>query len=376
MTSKKNLIKTLGPGILFASTAIGVSHLVQSTRAGADYSFGLIAAIIIANLLKYPFFEFGSRYANSTGTSLIDGYKKMGQWMLILYFIITISTMFFVTAAVGMVTAGFMENLFGVDTPMLMNSILFIICLLILIIGKYSLLDSLIKIVGAVLLISTILAFSLTLFHGPSHPQQFQLPDLGSKVIIGGRGTGLYNNDFIDRGGESNVVTNRVGPQIEVTSNFGNTITANYNGNMQLAASGTVNMLGNPRYNVERETSETTLNIDNFQGHAHNTTNTVYLNHSDNHATSFFGGKDYAKKLANSGAGHTFDFSRDWETVSSHKHNITTPNSYNSNFTYSHPQQEIDLSSVAATVDVDVSDQEKLDELVTPFILVEYIIKF
>jgi hypothetical protein len=38
--------------------------------------------------------------------------------------------------------------------------------------------------------------------------------------------------------------------------------------------------------------------------------------------------------------------------------------------------QEIDLSRVAATVDVDVSDQEKLDELVTPFILVEYIIKF
>jgi hypothetical protein len=205
---------------------------------------------------------------------------------------------------------------------------------------------------------------------------QFQLPDLGSKVIIGGRGTGLYNNDFVDTGGTSNVVTNRVGPQIEVTSNFGNTITAQYSGNMQLAQSGTVNMLGNPRYNVERETSETTLNIDNFQGHAHNTTNTVYLNHSDNHATSFFGGKDYAQKIANSGAGHQFGFSRQWETVSKHKHNITTPNSYNSNFTYSHPQQEIDMSSVAATIDVDVSDQVTLNDLVTPFILVEYIIKF
>jgi microcystin-dependent protein len=205
---------------------------------------------------------------------------------------------------------------------------------------------------------------------------QFQLPDLGSKVIIGGRGTGLYNNDFVDKGVESNVVTNRVGPQIEVTSNFGNTITANYIGNMQLAASGTVNMLGNPVYDMVRETSETTLNIDNFQGHAHNTTTTTYLNHSDNHATAFFGGKDYAKKLANSGAGHTIDFARDWEVVSSHKHILTTPNTYNSNFTYSHPVQEIDLSRVAATVDVDVSDQEKLDELVTPFILVEYIIKF
>ena len=178
MTSKKNLIKTLGPGILFASTAIGVSHLVQSTRAGADYSFGLIAVILIANILKYPFFEYGSRYANSTGTSLIDGYKKMGKWMLILYFIITISTMFFVTAAVGMVTAGFMENLFGVQVPMLMSSILFILCLSILIIGKYSVLDSLIKIIGGVLLISTLFAFILTLFHGPIHPQEFSLPEV------------------------------------------------------------------------------------------------------------------------------------------------------------------------------------------------------
>ena len=58
------LKKTLGPGILFASTAIGVSHLVQSTRAGAKYGFGLLIFIIIANLFKYPFFEFASRYSN------------------------------------------------------------------------------------------------------------------------------------------------------------------------------------------------------------------------------------------------------------------------------------------------------------------------
>ena len=174
--SSKNLLKTLGPGILFASTAIGVSHLVQSTRAGADYSFGLLFAILIANLLKYPFFEYGSRYANSTGTSLIDGYQKIGKWMLILYFIITVSTMFFVTAAVGMVTAGFMENLFGIQIPMLMSSVLFMLCLSILLIGMYSILDSLIKIIGSVLLISTLLAFLLALAHGPSHLQDFGLP--------------------------------------------------------------------------------------------------------------------------------------------------------------------------------------------------------
>ena len=50
----KNFLKTLGPGILFASTAIGVSHLVQSTRAGADYGFALVIFVILANKIPGP----------------------------------------------------------------------------------------------------------------------------------------------------------------------------------------------------------------------------------------------------------------------------------------------------------------------------------
>ena len=73
------LKKTLGPGILFASTAIGVSHLVQSTRAGANYGFSLLIFIIIANIFKYPFFEFASRFSNSTEKSIIEGYKILGK---------------------------------------------------------------------------------------------------------------------------------------------------------------------------------------------------------------------------------------------------------------------------------------------------------
>ena len=105
------LKKTLGPGILFASTAIGVSHLVQSTRAGANYGFGLLFFIIIANIFKYPFFEFGSRYAISTNTSIISGYKRLGNWVLWSYFVLTLFSMLFITSAVGAVTSGFFQNL-------------------------------------------------------------------------------------------------------------------------------------------------------------------------------------------------------------------------------------------------------------------------
>jgi Mn2+/Fe2+ NRAMP family transporter len=182
----KNFLKTLGPGILFASTAIGVSHLVQSTRAGANFGFALVPFILAANIFKYPFFEFGSRYANATGESLIDGYKRIGNWMLWLYFLITIGSMFFVCAAVGSVTSGFLQGLFGgTDWGMGATFALFTICAGILLLGKYKVLDSLVKIIGFVLLLSVLLAFVLALFQGPNaHIADFKAPDLWAESSV------------------------------------------------------------------------------------------------------------------------------------------------------------------------------------------------
>lgn len=182
----KRFIKTLGPGILFASTAIGVSHLVQSTRAGANFGFALLPFILAANIFKYPFFEFGSRYANATGESLIDGYKRMGNWMLCLYFLITVGSMFFVCATVGAVTSGFLQNLFGLTEHGTAATLgLFTICTGILIFGKYNILDSLVKIIGSVLLLSTLLAFFLALVKGPSGTSEgFEAPSLTSSGSI------------------------------------------------------------------------------------------------------------------------------------------------------------------------------------------------
>ena len=203
---------------------------------------------------------------------------------------------------------------------------------------------------------------------------EFQLPDMGSKVIIGGRGTGLYSNDFVDTGLVGQAKVNRVGPQIEVISNFGDTISADYIGNARIVPSGDLDFLGNPRYNLDRSTTETELNIENFQGHAHQSDQN-YLNYTGQHEVGSFGGKDRDKQRANSGAGHQFDFSNRAGGESIHKHTIQRPYSYAHNFVYSYAQQDVDMSGVQAYVDVDISNDDKLDQLVTPFTLVEYLIK-
>ena len=169
--------KTFGPGILFACTAIGVSHLVQSTRAGAEFGFVILGFVILANVMKYPFFEHGSRYANVTGTSIIDGYDKLGRKFLFLYLGITLGSMFFVTAAVGFVTAGFFENLFQIEfLGMWTMVILFAVCGFILCVGKFGTLDGIIKIIGFVLIISTAVAFILAFVNGPVEPSENFLP--------------------------------------------------------------------------------------------------------------------------------------------------------------------------------------------------------
>ncbi|MGB5363406.1 MAG: Nramp family divalent metal transporter [Aureibaculum sp.] len=163
---KKNWLKSLGPGLLFAGAAIGVSHLVQSTRAGADFGFGLIWALLLVNFFKYPFFQFGPRYATATGESLIDGYKRLGKGVLVFYYLLTFATMFTIQAAVTIVTAGLASNLFGITADVTTWSIIItIICFLTLIIGKYKLLDNLIKVIIIVLTISTVIAVSMALFN-------------------------------------------------------------------------------------------------------------------------------------------------------------------------------------------------------------------
>ncbi len=163
----KGILQSLGPGLLWAGAAIGVSHLVQSTRAGAHYGFALIWIVIVANILKYPFFEFGPRYAAARGESLLEGYRRLGRWALWLFLILTIGAMFTIQAAVTVVTAGLAAQLTGIAlTPVAWSAILLAICVVVLIIGKYPALDMLIKIIIITLTLSTIAAVVSTLIHG------------------------------------------------------------------------------------------------------------------------------------------------------------------------------------------------------------------
>ncbi len=171
--------QSLGPGLLMAAAAIGVSHLVQSTRAGATYGWALVWAVVLANFFKYPFLEYGPRYAIATGESMINGYRRLGKWAIGIFVIFTIGTMFAVQAAVTIVSASLAAELTGIAlSPLVWSGILLAICIILLMSGQYSALDGAIKIIMVVLAISTVIAVVAALFGSNAQPDLNYYPNI------------------------------------------------------------------------------------------------------------------------------------------------------------------------------------------------------
>ena len=187
MSSIKVLLKNLGPGLLFASMAIGTSHLVLSTKAGAQYGWIMLIPIILANILKYPFFEFGVRYTNVTKKSLIEGYLNMGRKYLWLYAAITLVSIFTILAALYVVTTGLFMNLFkisNIDISLVALG-LFTFISTILIIGRYRFLEVSLKLVVSILFIALVITTFLVINKGQvSTISNFKSPELFNEVGI------------------------------------------------------------------------------------------------------------------------------------------------------------------------------------------------
>tara|TARA_R110001606_G_scaffold381051_1_gene541948 strand:+ start:527 stop:1780 length:1254 start_codon:yes stop_codon:yes gene_type:complete len=180
-----SLFSVLGPGILYAAAAVGVSHLVQSTRAGADYGLGLTFIIILACLVKYPALRFGGEFAASTGKNLITSYRTAGWLIFGIYAFAELFSMVFVVGAIALFTLGLLQAALDFSVNSILGvSVLLSIIALFLCRGHYSLLEKLTKYVVAcftVLIIVTVVLVSSTMDWSPS---VFAIPAIDSSVVL------------------------------------------------------------------------------------------------------------------------------------------------------------------------------------------------
>jgi Mn2+/Fe2+ NRAMP family transporter len=137
----------LGPGLVYAGVAVGVSHLVQSTTAGARFGLVMMGYLALVCLVKYPTFLFGARYTSVTGKTLVDGYEEKGRWIVMLYFLLQLFEYTFAISAVAITTVGLVKGVFDIgmaDVPLAL--LLITACIAILSIGKYPVLEDITKV--------------------------------------------------------------------------------------------------------------------------------------------------------------------------------------------------------------------------------------
>ncbi|MEP1420645.1 MAG: hypothetical protein ABJK59_02610 [Erythrobacter sp.] len=158
----QTLQRAAGPGLVFAGAAIGVSHLVQSTRAGAMYGAALIAVIILFNLFKYPAFRFGLDYAHGTGKTLIGGYRSLSPWLVVVLAVMNMALLPIGLGAISMSTAAILAAVTGSELPILtLTFIVIAVTLILLLAGGYGWLERLSKFLLVFLTLATVWAAAL-----------------------------------------------------------------------------------------------------------------------------------------------------------------------------------------------------------------------
>lgn len=185
-TPLSSLIKSLGPGIMMAAAAVGGSHLVASTKAGAIYGWQLAALIILVNIFKYPFFRAGIQYTLGTGQSLVEGYSNLGRPYLVIFSILSAISAVVNTAALLLFSASLLSYFVPFD---LATSTLYMIvlatCLIILFAGHYRALDTLSKAIMAILTITTLAAVAIAIGSPVEPDAAFVPPSPWSLAAIG-----------------------------------------------------------------------------------------------------------------------------------------------------------------------------------------------
>lgn len=165
----KNWFAKLGPGLMLAAAAVGVSHLVFATQAGATYGLSFIWLIALISVLKYPAFRFAVDYASLTDRSLVHAYAQLGRVALVWLLVALAVDLFVATTAVALVTAGLFISVF--DLSWSGPQVAIMLCLLtavILLNGQYRKAERIVKVLVAGF---TLLIVATTLL---------ALPELGS----------------------------------------------------------------------------------------------------------------------------------------------------------------------------------------------------
>ena len=161
----RGMMKHFGPGLMLMMTGIGTSHLVTAPVAGGRFEYALLWCIPVAYLFKYYGFEMAFRFTNATGKSMLDAYgTAWKRWPL--WYVLGTTLLQCMIGQAGRVVAAsavaffLFTEVFGVTIPLAVyGTVLGILCVAIILGGKYAALETITKILAGILCVSTLAVY-------------------------------------------------------------------------------------------------------------------------------------------------------------------------------------------------------------------------
>jgi Mn2+/Fe2+ NRAMP family transporter len=182
-------LKYIGPGIVVAATGIGAGDMITAALSGAKYGFVIIWAAVIGAVLKYFLNEGIARWQLATGTSVLEGWNQRFPPAVSLYFIVYLFIWGFIVAGALISACGLAAHAIMPFFPVRLWGIIHsLIALLLVYLGRYKLIEKLMKFFIALMFIVVVLSAILVQPEWGEIVKSLFLPKIpkgSAKFIIG-----------------------------------------------------------------------------------------------------------------------------------------------------------------------------------------------
>jgi Mn2+/Fe2+ NRAMP family transporter len=98
-------IARMGPGFVYVLTVLGTGDLVSHSTAGAAYGYSLIWILALGLVFRFVWVNVSAKYVLVTGESLVQGYARVGRWVIWLI-LISVAVLMHLYNMYGIVMSG------------------------------------------------------------------------------------------------------------------------------------------------------------------------------------------------------------------------------------------------------------------------------
>lgn len=156
--------RDIGPGLVMAATGLGAGDMIVASVAGARYGTALLWAAVLGAVMKFVMNEGLARWQLATGTTLLEGWVHRLPVFFSLYFFIYLLLWTFIVAAALIAATGLAAHALVPSLSVQAWGVIHSLLALVLVMtGRYALLERLMKTFMALMMVVVILCAILVI---------------------------------------------------------------------------------------------------------------------------------------------------------------------------------------------------------------------